>query len=486
MLQLIQRHSLAFRLSLLSFVTLYLELAFIRFTSAEVLYLGYFSNFILIAVFLGIGLGFLMSEKRFSVFGFVPQILLLSIAFVLLTHIDATYLRENLGQLFFGHPATPLRLPLWLSLGLLFGFSATIFAGLGQETARCFSAFRPIVAYSLDIGGSLAGIFVFTLHSYMGASPSSWFAVAFLLIAVLSYRHSVLNAVVMGLGAILLVVAAAPAHYTEWSPYQRIEVWPLEHRGQVLGYDLAANGIGHQTMLPVGLKEPVYDFPFTEIVEWRGGKGYDDVLIIGAGAGTDVSYALHYGAKSVDAVEIDPVIHKAGVRLHPAHPYADHRVSTFIDDGRAFLERSRKNYDLIIFALPDSLASLSNFGNIRLESFLFTIQSFQQASKRLKPDGVLVLYNYYRRVLEDLRQHARQLTEVFKHSPVVRAYSDDTSIDERRNMLAALAIGPRLAGEERGRSAVVPATDNWPFLYMLAPHLPPMYLGIMVLFVACG
>ena len=98
-------------LFLLVFLTLYLELALIRLTSAEVLYLGYFSNFILISVFLGIGLGFLLTEKRIDLFKAAPFAVLLLTAFVTRNRIDATELRENIGQLFFGFPGGSLRFP---------------------------------------------------------------------------------------------------------------------------------------------------------------------------------------------------------------------------------------------------------------------------------------------------------------------------------------------------------------------------------------
>ena len=68
-----------------------------------------------------------------------------------------------------------------------------------------------------------------------------------------------------------------------------------------------------------------------------------------------MALALSEGATHVDAVEIDPVLQRLGRDLHPEHPYQDPRVSVHIDDGRAFLERTRTSYDLILFALPDSL-----------------------------------------------------------------------------------------------------------------------------------
>ena len=50
------------RLALLSFLMLFLELMLIRWGAANVLYLAYFTNFVLLASFLGIGVGFLRAS----------------------------------------------------------------------------------------------------------------------------------------------------------------------------------------------------------------------------------------------------------------------------------------------------------------------------------------------------------------------------------------------------------------------------------------
>ena len=49
------------RLVVASGLMLFVELALIRWTGANVLHLSYFSNFVLLGSFLGIGLGFLRS-----------------------------------------------------------------------------------------------------------------------------------------------------------------------------------------------------------------------------------------------------------------------------------------------------------------------------------------------------------------------------------------------------------------------------------------
>ena len=51
-------------------------------------------------------------------------------------------------------------------------------------------------------------------------------------------------------------------------------------------------------------------------------------------------------------------------------------MTTSIDDGRAFLRKTDRQYDLVILALTDSLTLFSSTGNVRLESFLYTKEAF--------------------------------------------------------------------------------------------------------------
>lgn len=73
---------------------------------------------------------------------------------------------------------------------------------------------------------------------------------------------------------------------------------------------LEVNNIFHQSMAPVGEKEYFYQWPYMVF-----GNSFDDVLILGAGSGTDVAASLMHGAKRVDAVEIDPAILRLGAAL---------------------------------------------------------------------------------------------------------------------------------------------------------------------------
>src|SRR3954471_1104535 len=138
-------------------------------------------------------------------------------------------------------------------------------------------------------------------------------------------------------------------------------------------------------------KEYFYQWPYMVF-----GDTFDNVLVLGAGSGTDVASALRHGAKHVDAVEIDPVILRLGAERHPDGPYLDPRGRTINDDARHYLATTDKKYDLIVFALIDSLTVQSSFSSVRLESYMFTEESFRAVREHLKPNGAAALYNYFR------------------------------------------------------------------------------------------
>jgi hypothetical protein len=63
------------RLVLLSFLMLFVELSVIRWSGANVVYLAYFSNLVLLGSFLGIGLGFLWAGRGGrSLFPYAPVV----------------------------------------------------------------------------------------------------------------------------------------------------------------------------------------------------------------------------------------------------------------------------------------------------------------------------------------------------------------------------------------------------------------------------
>ena len=71
------------RLIALSFLMLFLELALIRWTGSNNVHLAYLTNFVLLASFLGIGIGFVRVRSGPDLFVWTPVALALLVTFVL-------------------------------------------------------------------------------------------------------------------------------------------------------------------------------------------------------------------------------------------------------------------------------------------------------------------------------------------------------------------------------------------------------------------
>ena len=158
-------------LFVLSALLLFLELAVIRWTVANVLYLGYFSNFVLLGSFLGIGLGCLRPDSARDWFPFFPPVLLAFVVFVFAFHVDLHI--ETHDVVYFKSNTRLIALPLWVTVPVVFGFVTAIFVTLGQRLGWLFRRLPPLPAYTRNIAGSLLGIAVFTACSVLGVPPPS-------------------------------------------------------------------------------------------------------------------------------------------------------------------------------------------------------------------------------------------------------------------------------------------------------------------------
>jgi predicted membrane-bound spermidine synthase len=490
----------ALRVFLSSFLVLFIEVALIRWMPAYIRLLAYFSNFILLAAFLGIGVGCLLASTRARLFNWYPLVLFALVAVVYFFRLEVAI--QTSGDIFFssGTPQKVVTVESTYLLPVLFVIVAGLFAALAQRMAAEMSALPPLAAYTINILGSLAGVVAFAAMSWREAPPQYWFVLVLAASAPLLMQleaGSKPRAAARLLQAVAVVLLAASALLVEqlakdtiWSPYYKITV--QKHDAETI---VEVNNIFHQSMAPVDQKEYFYQWPYMVF-----GNTFQNVLILGAGSGTDVAAALKHGVQHVDAVEIDPVIIRLGKRWHPDRPYYDPRVTIINDDARHYLRTSQKKYDLVVFALIDSLTLQSSFSGVRLESYMFTQQSFQEVRDHLTDKGVLVIYNYFReRWLVD--RLANTAAAAFHSEPYVHVH-------EERAFLGVLMAGPRLAtlkepptipptvlafGQSHDESpahllardtSIEPATDDWPFLYMRERGIPSHYVAVIVMILA--
>jgi SAM-dependent methyltransferase len=193
-------------------------------------------------------------------------------------------------------------------------------------------------------------------------------------------------------------------HHSEWNIVARIDAW--EHVGakfkvpepidfRVLTVDSGA--------VTVFLGDPGRP-------KWGGdlfgktlyGAAYvarpapQDVLIIGAGGGTDVQTALYNDAKDIVGVEINRSTIAA-----VQGPFADflawpksEAVHLVHGDGRGFVKAPGKKFDVIQMSGVDTITIVSTGAFNMVEETLYTIDAFEDYLRALKPGGLLSVLRF--------------------------------------------------------------------------------------------
>lgn len=465
------------KLALISALMLFTQLVLIRWLGANVIYLGFFSNFVLLGSFLGLGLGFIRSNDKPSLYPWFPVAAGALIAFVALAPVEIN--RSQRDLIYFG--GDPQGLPPWVVLPIIFLAVAGIMTMIGDGVSRLFARFEPLDAYRLDVLGSIAGILAFTAMSFLSAPPVVW-ALVLAAATILTLEPPIKMPAIGGLAVVVMVMGVASfLPNLSWSPYYMIETQtdPDDPLGAV---SLSVNNIPHQVIVPYEERlrlDPIYNNPY-ELREPQ----LDKVLVIGAGTGNDVALALGRGAKHVDAVEIDPRIQEIGADQNPDQPFQDPRVDVHINDGRAFLQNTDEKYDLIILALPDSLTLVSGQSALRLESYLFTREAVEEMREHLTEDGMFSMYNVYRELwLRD--RYAGTVNEVFGHEPCVTTLDAAAAIA----VISTTIDGTGLNCPQTWQPVAdfpEPATDDRPFPYLQTPTVPTIYLIALGLIIAAA
>jgi hypothetical protein len=517
----------------LSFFSLFLELALIRWIGVEIRVFAYFRNLTLISCFLGLGIGFILKRYRVSlVFSLVlitvltaiihPRAQLFGYGFrniPLLLH----FTEFNVWQTS-TNPYTVFRMAAGYSLiSIVIVILAGIFIPFGQVLAQLFAAAQDrIKAYSINLLGSLAGIWVFALISYFYTPPWLWFLIAAGGMT-LCIRPRNRNAIA-GL-ALMVPILLLTAHedtettLTFWSPYQKIQLTKMldnsgpetipfhkvevNTAGYMLILDLSPEQFKRfpQTFRPEEAPYYPYDFPYRFIDPPR------EVLVVGAGGGNDVAAAIRNGAGHVDAVEIDPIIARLGKLYNAEAPYQDPRVTLVVDDARSFFKKTNKHYDLIVFALLDSHTLISNFTNINLDSYVYTRESLEEAKSLLSERGVISLSFFVERDREWIEAKLYAIVaEVFGRKPLIINNYNPRQVLGTGGVLflcgdldgvhrrieadpeLARAVSRRVISPDRyepyfQQHLVSVPSDDWPYLYLKTRQVPLLYYILTALLV---
>jgi spermidine synthase len=492
------------RLFLCGLCCLYWELALIRWLGSCVRVVAYYSNFVLIAAFFGLGTGALLASRRVALHRLiVPALsvpLLLGLYFARFAQANPgspdefVWIGAAFGVVLKNPGATGAAgvLSLTLVLSVVYLSIAAVFLVFGQWIGKLFAGQPPLWAYSVEILGSLAGILAFAVLSYFGSSPPVWFLAGFLLLVPLLERRLLDYAAALACaGGVLWAVTPFAGGYV-WSPYYKIQLEPLtgvidRRTGDFVtfpapvGHALTVNNDYHQMMLDLRRRDGEHPF----LTAWRA--SYDHpyrnaaalppgpVLVVGAGTGNDVSAALRNTDRQVYAVEIDPMIARLGRELHAERPYHDPRVHLVIDDARSFFQDTEERFALVVFGFLDSHTLLSSFSSLRLDNFVYTRESLEQVERLLVPGGrVELTFASNTAWLE--QRFVRMLDAVFDYDTVVagdlRGYANGQVYSNGR---AAPGPPPERSPARARVTGPIP-TDDWPYLYLRQPTLPGHYV----------
>jgi spermine/spermidine synthase len=496
-------------LALISFVLVYLELVVIRWLGTEVRIFSYFKNIPLLAAFLGMGAGCILARRKRDYFRLSPLLLLAVAAVISLahwggyTHITFVDPFEHyfLGGFDFTNPPGTVFKGSMVIMGI-FILTMALFASLGEKLGQCLNEFSALDGYTVNVAFSLAGILLYALLCTWQTGPAIWLLIASLGL-VPFFRKS--WAILPLLGAVLFPLIMTPRS-VEWSPYYRIELQPVSISDQSgkeypVGFTVEVNydglmGAYNQSeefvrSLPPDLRPRLLDY---YNVSYRiFGPRFKKVMVVGAGAGNDVAAALRNGVSTVDAVEIDPALVDIGKRLHPEKVYDSEKVRIHIGDARTFLRNPEySNYDMIVFGALDSHSVFSSMSSLRLDNYVYTVESFSQAMDRLGPNGIIAVTFYAFREWQ-LERVYNALWEANGSKPVVvhslGGGSDNLVMFagpgiDRKQLLQHPYVVAQNAEDLVGQRTVEPTTDDWPFLYLQKRGFPVTYASILLLILA--
>jgi hypothetical protein len=406
---------------LISFSGLLLEIAYTRVISFKLFY--YYTYLIIGLALLGVGLGGVLVAVSERMRRLRTDTILLWGSILGVTAVGAGYLVVA---------TTPINTLLLWDYGTRASFST-----LARLLIICLSIFGPFAAigvmvatlfgrrgerlgrlYFADLlGAGLACAVAVFLIRYIG--PPATVALAGLVLAVTAVKVSMrggvrlLQGLGVVLGALMVIGLVAPnalpdarvdsskstvsrndAEYSKWSPIFRVDVQQMPDHSKLLYHDgLVGSRISEWDGTRADLDDfnrDIRSFPFAAV-----GAKRDNVMIIGAAGGHEILTSIYYRVHHTDAIELNPVTYdlvRGKYADYSGHLADQPGVNYVLDDGRSYLERSDRKYDVVWFPAPDSYAAAnaaSSGAFVLSESYLYTKQAVKESLDHLQPGGIL-------------------------------------------------------------------------------------------------
>ncbi len=346
------------------------------------------------------------------------------LGFVLLTRVELDTFELGLGRM--------IKLGLFYAVLMIPYF----FAGLAMVTAFRTWPERTTTLYAVNLAGSGLGCWAFmaglpllggpgalVLVSLMGALAGCGFAftanrrnalVAGLLILALGgliplaprllpFRPAASKSL-----SLYLALPGARIEYTRWTPLSRIDVVyapraPHPFMGKWIDGDLMrtitidgdANTwmFSHPSLDEVDTRLTAKKLPpNTYALAFMMKPSPSEVLVIGAGGGNEVAIALAADAGHVTGVELNSAMLEQTEKRYAdffGRLYQSGRATPVVAEGRSFVRRSGKRYDVIQMSGVDTWSGLSTGAYVLSENYLYTVEAAKDMIEHLAPGGLL-------------------------------------------------------------------------------------------------
>jgi hypothetical protein len=196
--------------------------------------------------------------------------------------------------------------------------------------------------------------------------------------------------------------------FTRWSPVNRVDVYRTgDQRGGWWGWNglprsyqvrrprtLSIQYDGHNGSDVIDTREP-------ELLEMLDVhllrtpyvlRDAERVLVIGVGGGIDILNALRRGAKHVTGVDLQPItieLHESRFAPWTGNMAARPEVELVAGEGRHFARSNGSRYDLVQITAVDTFSAQTTGAYVLAESYLYTVEAFQDYFRRLGDDGMV-------------------------------------------------------------------------------------------------
>ncbi|MGB7219038.1 MAG: hypothetical protein WBD07_09530 [Vicinamibacterales bacterium] len=195
-----------------------------------------------------------------------------------------------------------------------------------------------------------------------------------------------------------------------------------------------------------------------------------ETLVIGPGGGADVLAALASGSRKVTAVELNPLmiqfVRHYGAAAGSLYDRPD--VEVIQSEGRHFISRANRKFDVIFLGFVDSWASVASGGLSLSENYLYTVEGLRAYYDHLTDDGLVAILRWTSDIPRLISNSVAMLGADEAAKRVVVLMEKRGSTADPSQMLFMLRKRPFTATE------TAEITDRWTVATpMIVPGQPP-------------